>query len=120
MVSLKAAMTGDGFVLTDRDGASVSLSGEEVFSLSQSLQILIAQIQAERSHGTIVPKPTIDVIQAVTNTDLHNSRLYLGLVTMGHVEIGFVLPPDVAKPLSEHMQLRVRELELAAAKRTEH
>jgi hypothetical protein len=112
---------GDHYILTNETGASITISDQDLLTLSQSAQRLKDHVLAKYSRGGgATAVPVTEVAQVAVNTDLHQTHLQLGMMDPAGVLTWFALPLDVAKELVGRLPVRVAELEQSAAGRREH
>jgi hypothetical protein len=89
------------------------LSEDNVIMLAQSARLIVDQLLAQRSRPGADPVLLMPVVQVGLNTDLHKSAIHLTMIDHRGNEIGFLLPPEVARPLAERLPVRLAEIEKA-------
>jgi hypothetical protein len=115
---------GDGFVLrrTDDAGktATVTLTKEDIITLSQSIPSLRDHILAGQSLGAsgISAVAVTEVAQIVLNHDVHRSEIHLTMIDRYGARVGFALPLEIAQLLADRLPARLDLIERTARTRT--
>jgi hypothetical protein len=117
MSHLKLEPAGDDYLLSTANGMSITLSDADILTLAQSAPLLRDHVLSKHSRGGVNARSSTPVAQAVLNTDLHRTEILLEMIDQYGTRVGFVLPLDVARPLSERLPHRVAEIEQAVANR---
>lgn len=111
---LNLAIAGDGFILSRVDANGVrtemALSEAEVISLIHNARLEIDRLLEQRRRGSIGPRMTIGVREAVVNTNLHKTTLGLTLIDFEGREFSFAIQVDTARAMAAALPRRVAEL----------